>query len=209
MTSKMTRNKALALIWPLMQRVNRENHNRPNPSDDELETKLTDEIVAMLPPSTKLWLGEWATQANKPIILERLHRCIVEKSALSSETLLDDLFELSEHPQLGRVIARREMKAMVASLRHYLGKNEKGQEPTRDAVIYTINTIEDTISAIKDALAEVQTYAGPTDKASALRNTMNDIKNTIKLAIESLEKVKRNIRRDFAKHSHERASRSQ
>lgn len=187
MASQMTRAQALTLIWPLIYRVIQ---NEYDEFDDDLEAKLTEEMVTMLPPSTKLWLHEWAKQTDRSGVLERLHRCIEDKSMYLIETLLDDLHELSIHPQLSEDMARQDMKAAVSTLRHYSHKNRRIHDAARDVVIRRISAVQSTTSIIKEAIEEVYIQAGSMDKANALQSIMNNIS----LVIEEMGKIKKSIR---------------
>lgn len=77
-THTITRMQAVAHVEPLIQRILDEPWQ--DALNDELASKLTEETVAVLFPAIKTWLATWARQASKPLILERLQRCIEDKT---------------------------------------------------------------------------------------------------------------------------------
>lgn len=151
-----------------MQRINQEKWQ--DALNDELASKLTEETVAVLSPSTKIWLITWATQADKPIVLQHLQKGSVDKFALPSEILLDDLFELSEHLALNKEL-KREMKATIAALRQKIrNMEERQQSMDRAKTMDRMNVLQSAMLAMKEDIEEYQTVA-----KLAVRNNMDHI----------------------------------
>ncbi|KAM0478981.1 hypothetical protein ACHAPX_004959 [Trichoderma viride] len=177
MTRKLTRTQATALIGPIMQRIKQENWQ--DALNDELASKLTEATVAALSPSAKIWLITWATQADKPIILQRLQKGPVDKLELSSEMLLGDLLELSEHSFLSTEM-KREMKATVAALRQKIHNMEERQRSMdRVETMDRMNVLQSAMLSMKEDLEEYQTVA-----KLAARNNMDHIQDAIKSALQ-------------------------
>lgn len=177
MTHKFTRTQAMALVEPIMQRINQEKWQ--DALNDELASKLTEETVAVLSPSTKIWLITWATQADKPIVLQHLQKGSVDKFALPSEILLDDLFELSEHPALNKEL-KREMKATIAALRQKIrNMEERQQSMDRAKTMDRMNVLQSAMLAMKEDIEEYQTVA-----KLAARNNMDHIQDAIRVALQ-------------------------
>ncbi|PTB38571.1 hypothetical protein M441DRAFT_123703, partial [Trichoderma asperellum CBS 433.97] len=182
LTHTMTRMQAIAVVEPLVYRIQRELWQ--NALNDELVSKWKEETVAVLPLSSKAWLATWARQAGKPIILERLEKFAEDREVYQwtetqrrpglalwsttspAVTILDDLFELAEVPDLNREMARRKLKAMTASLRHYIFKMEERMYLRAKAeAMKGINGLQDTIKL-------------------AMANSTDGIQDTIKLSIK-------------------------
>lgn len=167
----------MALVGPLMQRINQEKWQ--DALNDELASKLTEETVAALSPLSKIWLITWATQANKPIILQRLQKDPVDKLELSSEILLDDLLELSKHQVLNEEM-KGEMKATIAALRQKIrNMEERQQSMDRVNTMDRMNTLQSAMLSVKEDIEEYQTIA-----KLAARNKMDHIQNAIKIALQ-------------------------
>ncbi|PNP39681.1 hypothetical protein TGAMA5MH_08352 [Trichoderma gamsii] len=216
MADTISRAQAESLIDPLMKRIIQEEWQVA--LNDELESKLTKETIAMLPPSTKIWLATWATQADKPMILLRLRNFTEHKLSLPVEALLDDLFELSEHPELHEEIARREMKATAVSLRHYIQQQSMVIEgfPSR------IDCIEGRVLALEKYVEETRNDVAALKKLmsalkEAVKNTRaNDVSerlaslDVIKRAVQDeIKKCQQGIQKDTTKRTHEGAFGSQ
>lgn len=212
----------MALVEPLIQRINQETSQ--DALNDELASKLTEETVAALSPSTKIWLVTWARQADKPMILEQLQKGTVDKSALPAETLLNDLFELSEHLELDEEMARLEMKATTASLRHYIRRmKQRRHSMARAETMDQINGVQDTLHLLRglmqgqEALSYAEAVNGVYDlqdtvldmkeeiRADATKN-MSRIQDAIKLAVkEEMENFQQSIQKGVTKRTHEEA----
>lgn len=236
LTHTMTRTQANAAVEPLMRRIQ---EVKWQPAlNDKLASKLTVETVAVLPASTKTWLATWATQAGKPMILERLQKCTEDKiehqwaetqvraspalwsTTSPAEALLDNLFELTEHPDLNKEVARQKLKAATASLRYCLFKMEETAKLKAKAdAMNEINALQDTIKlAIKEEMQSFQQgidtiklAVEKLDKHGALAsanatNSMDGIQDIIKLAIkEEMERFQQSIEKGTTKRTHEEA----
>ncbi|UKZ61574.1 uncharacterized protein TrAtP1_002833 [Trichoderma atroviride] len=169
----------MALVEPIMQRIKQEKWQEA--LNDELASKLTEETVAVLSPSTKIWLITWATQADKPIILQHLQKGSgsMDKFALPSEILLDDLFELSEYPEFNNEV-KRDMQATIAALRHKIRNMEERQLwMDRIKPMDRMNVVQSAMLAMKQDMEEYQTVA-----KLAARNNIDHIQETIKIALQ-------------------------
>ncbi|KAM0513587.1 hypothetical protein ACHAPE_007637 [Trichoderma viride] len=167
----------MALIEPIMQRIKQEKWQ--DTLNDELASKLTEETVAALSPSAKIWLITWATQADKPIILQRLQKGPVDKLELSSEMLLDDLLGLSDNPFLSTEI-KREMKATIAALRQKIHNMEERQRSMdRVETMNRMNALQSAMLSMKEDIEEHQTVA-----KLAARNKMDHIQDAINVALQ-------------------------
>lgn len=212
MTQKMTREKAIALVGPLIDRIHREKWE--DSLNDELVSKLTEETVAVLSPSTKLWLIIWARQTDKPTILERLQKCTEDKSTLSVRTLLDDLSEVSQHPLLDVETARREMKAAAASLRHCFQDESKARAEVIGKLYgvakltlaikqevkkarSSMTTVEAMMPALEEAI--INTRASATRKKPAFREAIEPAVE------EEMIKFRQIIQKGVTKRTHEEA----
>ncbi|KAL6907384.1 hypothetical protein GGI43DRAFT_380886 [Trichoderma evansii] len=172
-THTMNRMRAVEVVEPLVERIQQELWQAD--LNNELEPKLTEETVAVLPPTTKSWLAIWARQSGKPIILERLEMFAEDKvthewtetrrlqgpmmwsSTSPALTLLDDLLHLVEHADLNKEMARRKMKALIASLRHYFLKMEEMYELKAKAdTLDAIKALQDAIVAMKEEMQKLQ-----------------------------------------------------
>ncbi|UKZ91612.1 uncharacterized protein TrAFT101_006587 [Trichoderma asperellum] len=145
-------------------------------------------------------------QAGKPIILERLEKFAEDREVYQwtetqrrpglalwsttspAVTILDDLFELAEVPDLNREMARRKLKAMTASLRHYIFKMEERMYLRAKAeAMKGINGLQDTIKL-------------------AMANSTDGIQDTIKLSIkEEMQSFQQGNEKGTTKRTHEEA----
>ncbi|KAK1246353.1 hypothetical protein MKX08_000155 [Trichoderma sp. CBMAI-0020] len=177
MTPRFTRTQAMAFVEPIMQRIKHEKWQ--DALNDELASKLTEETVAALSPSTKIWLTTWAIQADKPIVLQHLQKNSVNKFALPSEILLDDLFKLSKHPELNKEV-KWDMKATIAALRQKIRNMEYRQQSVdRVKTMDRMNVFQSAMLAMKKDIEEYQAVAKP-----AARNNMDHIQDAIKIALQ-------------------------